>query len=652
MSGPAVHYIIGQLLSSQPSEFDKKMLGEESYFDRTIIRSLQRHSTYLNVGTLGPDFLFFNLKDWHEIADILPLKQMLKVLEVLKSIENTLETSYPILGDVLTLKNDIDEVVADVGETLARESPTFKTIQVLLNDLRMIIELLGATLTAALKDFVTSNVNIFGMLKHPIHIDNEHEKGHTHNDWWWFDILHYSKTGDFAKYLLDHSRQDPKLHAYAIGYLSHVAADTVGHPYVNNIVRGPYRTHGQRHKVVENFQDVSAFHFYYGEEFVQSELHEHFRFNASSINIFSGTTDPELETIIDGLSPDIADIALPADLARLLAEATNAVYQDKNGQPLFGRYLTEEEVDASYRLWYTWFKASTSELLLPDTLPNLPPLTEQFEAVWEKFKQEFSSGLDQVGEAAEELFSGSKFSAKSILNFFKNVGKLVLGLVKAAHAIVTAIEGSILIIPATVVHHMLNYVYQGIYAIYKYFRMGVSLNGFAFPSRNFLSDNKVQHMLNPNMADANNQKVTTYWPYPVRTVDFGGIFRTAAREAHLIYPPPIQEADKAIAAPTSYYQQDHSYYIDKNIAFSHDTMLGLNDPHRIHNAEKMEMLQEEHMGNALVLTAAYYKSASRGNKLPNLNLDADRGMAFPTWTSNAFDSANKRPAEPVQVKLI
>ena len=51
---------------------------------------------------------------------------------------------------------------------------------------------------------------------------------------------------------------DEELLAYAIGYTSHYAADTVGHPYVNTIVRGPYRFHGQRHKLVENSHDVWA----------------------------------------------------------------------------------------------------------------------------------------------------------------------------------------------------------------------------------------------------------------------------------------------------------------------------------------------------------------------------------------------------------
>ena len=47
--------------------------------------------------------------------------------------------------------------------------------------------------------------------------------------------------------------------AYCPYTLIDVAADTVGHPYVNAISGGPYRSHAQRHKGSENYQDVFNF---------------------------------------------------------------------------------------------------------------------------------------------------------------------------------------------------------------------------------------------------------------------------------------------------------------------------------------------------------------------------------------------------------
>ena len=43
--------------------------------------------------------------------------------------------------------------------------------------------------------------------------------------------------------------------AYALGYLTHLATDVTGHAFVNAISGGPFRTHWQRHHLVENHID-------------------------------------------------------------------------------------------------------------------------------------------------------------------------------------------------------------------------------------------------------------------------------------------------------------------------------------------------------------------------------------------------------------
>src|SRR5262249_55563244 len=42
----------------------------------------------------------------------------------------------------------------------------------------------------------------------------------------------------------------------ALGYLSHVASDTVAHAFVNQVAGGPFRVHWQRHHLVENHADA------------------------------------------------------------------------------------------------------------------------------------------------------------------------------------------------------------------------------------------------------------------------------------------------------------------------------------------------------------------------------------------------------------
>jgi hypothetical protein len=62
-------------------------------------------------------------------------------------------------------------------------------------------------------------------------------------DWWWFDVMHYRRTGRYSAALLEATcLYALAMHLYALGYLTHVAADTVGHAYVNIFSGGPYRS--------------------------------------------------------------------------------------------------------------------------------------------------------------------------------------------------------------------------------------------------------------------------------------------------------------------------------------------------------------------------------------------------------------------------
>ena len=127
------------------------------------------------------------------------------------------------------------------------------------------MDALSATLVEAVKSFV-SEFNLFDLVAPVPRRRAGRQAGgfpcpraRGENEWWWFDAMHYRKTGKLAKRLLDATPPDSPLHLYAIGYLTHVAADTVGHPYVNAISGGPYRSHAQRHKASENYQDVFNF---------------------------------------------------------------------------------------------------------------------------------------------------------------------------------------------------------------------------------------------------------------------------------------------------------------------------------------------------------------------------------------------------------
>jgi hypothetical protein len=78
------------------------------------------------------------------------------------------------------------------------------------------------------------------------------------DEWFWADVLHYWRSGRFAENLVQEAKitANPNLIAYSLGYATHYVTDVVGHPFVNQVVGGPWRLYWQRHHLVENFIDA------------------------------------------------------------------------------------------------------------------------------------------------------------------------------------------------------------------------------------------------------------------------------------------------------------------------------------------------------------------------------------------------------------
>ena len=636
MPGPSVHYIVGEKLSEQyPNQinFNSDRNEERFLFNQETLSILKEHPKFVNFGTLGPDFLFFNVRDW-PVAGTFPVKLYIKFAEAVKKVEGLVEETFPKLQQAQRKREQIEDTIDDIVDN----SPTLSAIRTIFNDVKAIVELMDATIDTALEDIITSNVNIYNLVSHPIQSCEAKDK------WWWFDTLHYRRSGKFAEYLLEHSKDDPELHAYAIGYLSHVAADAVGHPYVNNIVRGPFRTHAQRHNVVEKYQDVSALQHYKSKDFGLSELHREFRFNHNEHRKI-----PEYETIIDTLTPEITDIGLPPKLTELFSRATKEVFTE-NGEHLFGGGMEPEEVDAAYRLWYSWFKSSTSGATLPTSLDDIPPLTEEIREAVENVIEKTTEVGEEVSRAIRDIFSGgssgSSFDPGDIVNLFNKLKRLIKTTIKAAYSIIELIEEVFTSLTEHAIHFLLNQLYQAFYSIYDYFKLSVSLNGLSFPSSRYLDDEKIQHMLNPNQPDVRGRILNNTWPFPLKQIDTGdGWYREANQEAHLVYPTTDLEEEEATPAPFSYSDESHDYFIDKPIFLDPSFIEDLNNPIDLNDLSNRT--KKEVMGNACELTGALYHMFENNQPLPDINLDADRGIAYPCWESETC--SNDNITEPVNL---
>jgi hypothetical protein len=76
-----------------------------------------------------------------------------------------------------------------------------------------------------------------------------------------YEFLRWHHTGEFVRNLVAIATTDAQK-AYAFGWQCHVAASVTAEPFINNIVGGPYRTHWQRNRLAGNFVDAWTFGFF------------------------------------------------------------------------------------------------------------------------------------------------------------------------------------------------------------------------------------------------------------------------------------------------------------------------------------------------------------------------------------------------------
>lgn len=229
---------------------------------------LQQHRGAALLGAVGPDLLFFS-PEYGAFNFFVQLAHNLKGVKeafgkVVRTIEDVIE---PIEEAIEELAEPIDEAVETVEKLLPMECASglvgevksaASTFEKSIHEVLLVGLDEGIDMVSDAADLPEFSHRLFDELFTP-----KHQQGRREWDWYWFDMLHYRNTGLFAKNLVKLATSDIQK-AYALGYLTHVATDTVGHAFVNRIVCGPYRLHPQRHVVIENFMDSYQYYKRYG----------------------------------------------------------------------------------------------------------------------------------------------------------------------------------------------------------------------------------------------------------------------------------------------------------------------------------------------------------------------------------------------------
>ncbi|AZU62559.1 zinc dependent phospholipase C family protein [Neobacillus mesonae] len=602
MSGPAVHHIVA-------SEFLRKSLKlrytdpKSTAFWDEMDEYLpgKKYTSYFHFGAVGPDFLFFNMNDWPAGGAIKPIAQ------VYWEIKDFMEDFKEMLLDLVPqpVMDAIDEL-EKVKNDVVKRSVVLSEIESLLNDTKNNIEGIKLLVDAKIKEYVTDGFDLFNMLKHP------YQDGQDFAEWWWFDTLHYRRTGKFMAELMRNSKDYSPERAYALGYLTHFATDVVGHPYVNAISGGPYRTHAQRHKTAENYQDVWAYQQYRQGEFVNSGLWKKYVIESN----------PR---------------ALPKDLNQFILKCIHNVYYD-NGKPLYGRDISEKDLDLSYRNWLEWFESSTV-----DDVPRPVPYS-----INQEIAQAWTTFTNNVGDISK--FVGSSSSGKGgILGLFKTIAAIIIGPILLAAALVDFLIGSLTTIGTAPLRFFLSLTYENIYNSYMNFRQGLSMNGFAFPHRSQITHRFTEHLNNTSIPDPFNHTAATLqkaYLFPTKKFQRPGLLS----ESHLVYPFPEAknlEIDSTSGYPSNYNVADPSFYMTNPSLVFDQKMYDYYrkfteaDPSMGSLGAIYETYQEISkyslrggLGNAVAFSSALYDEYMKyGQKVEyvDFNLDGDRTYGMKCW---------------------
>ncbi len=575
--------------SSNPAE---RQIGEIMYANRKMAV----------LGAIGPDLYF-----WSPDYDIvrIPYKFYENFKWIIDLYNNT-------IGKVKEAIAAAGEAVEEAVETLA--PTTVAMIKSLIEEIRETSGLLKSTLStgllagvvegydflAGIGDFPKVSHTIFDMFIPPL------QNGEAENRWYWFDILHYRETGKFAQNLLRFATTDEQK-AYVYGYLTHIATDTVGHPFVNQIVGGPYRMHPQRHATCENFIDSWKFHKKYGES-VNSTLH-------AKMNL------PE---------------NIPPSIAEMSYRAFHETYGDKPHPTRINPdgFLTVKDINTTYEVFY--FVLETlggmhveepkepfsgvmdilNEALERFEAPPAPPAGREMCGILDIF----SFGLTERSRECYENF------VEAIGEWLGYIGDLLEWAFETIWRLIDFLLAALLSLPITVLMAILYGIQLALYQLLKMARSVLVLNGFLYPEPDEV------------FGTSHGRNLTT--PYQCAIAPFKRAFphRHAHDQTNLECPATPIEDQETVSA---WYAPDPSSDPDKFIKldrFNIEAVRAYAAAMKPADTRKLEASGLA-IGNAVEfatwlitgVTGARASTEPENMLYAPWNLDSDRGYGYKCW---------------------
>ena len=468
---------------------------------------------FAKLGSLGPD-IFYAMADYG--GDLQDLENFLI------KVAGTFQCIDELMGKVSRFIDGVEsEITFGVSDSLHQ---TF--------------DLIKASLTEGLLALIVgpAGANFWPVFEAARQRDTPRE------EWYWADYLHYIKSGRFVHRLIDNARSsgNRNLLAYAYGYLSHYVTDVVGHPYVNQVVEGPWRVYWQRHHLVENFMDAYVWDRWHipnpppappsteeqpldtlttvpnmsgtGAPVTFSRLNDHVNIGSTSLgDPVDGLVDKVCKKIEQGLfdvgiaediSPEAPTGADFEDWCTLVAKTILEVYDNSAGQrtpknlastivpgipPRPDGHPTSDDVAAAYGVFRLVLRIATEEKI---SEPRPPDILGDISAAVDKLAKDLQDNLSNFPPPPNINTSGS-FSWDSLWDAIKDIAEWIGETLAAVGKTVFDFITDAINVAGTAVSDVIKYALyllnKALFAVYNAFRDVLVYAGYAIPYTDRLS---------------------------------------------------------------------------------------------------------------------------------------------------------------------
>lgn len=528
---------------------------------------IETHPEYASFGSIGPDYLYFYKNDWGPLG----------------AAGGVFFSLLDDMREILDVYNSTVSALENINDWLSGGAS---------GDLQRNVDLIKAAVLSRVADLITKNVDFFEEFRPPI--SDRPDKGEIRN-WWWADIAHQHRAMDFTRHLWSTSASDPRLRAYSLGFLSHVATDVVSHPYINLISGGPYRNHWRRHNLIERVYDT---HFWAlrmsGQEVTDSKCHRRIHFPSAA-----------------PARPDI-----PSELCQYLANAYANVYGSLN---IASGIPNAQDIRQMYIVYYRYIQGATDLSSL-----NQPRPPEDFD--WfdldDWIQQKFNDVMARQPNFGR-LPAINILDPRSWKAFLAALITYIIWLAELAAMIATLIPAAIARVSSVAVRYLLWQLSRVLHQLYDSARVALVISGYSHPTTQDVNM-YFNSLVKPNL----NFFLEKNFPHLHVT--------NAEQTYHLVHPIHVQPARDIRETPgVPLMQGDRAVLSDVDAVFFGSSGTALpSQLFTVCGGSTLPYISVTDLGVALI--GKFYLDG--GANLPNMNLDGDRGYGWPTWSA-----ASNRP---------